>query len=122
MGNRERVGRAMELLGVAFCEIRRPTHDTTLSGQWQRKAVYAGENVDSDASTLFDVILDNWPHVFRDDLRAIGRSLLSEARSWRNDWAHNRTFSDPDADRALDTVERLLKLVDAPEGRRGRRV
>ena len=105
----------MELLGVALGQYvdRRMTQRSPVGGNW--KAVYAGENVDSDASTLISVILDNWPDIFRNDLRAIGRSLLSEARSWRNDWAHNRTFSDPDTDRALDTVERLLKLIDAPE-------
>src|SRR6202042_513760 len=38
----------------------------------------------------------------------------SEARIWRNDWSHNRHISDPDTDRALDTVERLLNFIDAP--------
>jgi hypothetical protein len=105
----------MELLGVALGRYvdQRMTQRSPVGGNW--RAAYSGENLDADASTLISVILDNWPQVFRDDLRAIGRSLLSEARTWRNDWAHNRAFSDPDTDRALDTVERLLRLIDAPE-------
>lgn len=34
-------------------------------------------------------------------------------REVRNTWAHNGTFSDDDAYRALDTGERLLKLIGA---------
>jgi hypothetical protein len=115
VSNRERVGRAIELLGVAlgrYVDLRM-TQRSPVGGNW--KAAYAGENVDSDASTLIGVVFDNWPIVFRDELRAFGRSLLTESRTWRNDWAHTRTFSDSDTDRALDTVERLLTLIGAPE-------
>lgn len=42
-----------------------------------------------------------------------GESFAIELREVRNNWAHNGTFSDDDAYRALDTGERLLKLVGA---------
>ena len=115
VGNRERVGRALELLGVALGRYvdRGMTRHSPAGGNW--KAAYAGENVDSDASTLISVILDNWQPVFRDDLRVPGRTFLSESRTWRNHWAHNNPYSDPDTDRALDTFERLLRLMDVPE-------
>ncbi|GAA4286600.1 DUF499 domain-containing protein [Georgenia daeguensis] len=48
--------------------------------------------------------------------RALGKAgdaYASELREVRNSWAHNGTFSDEDAYRALDTGERLLKLVGA---------
>jgi hypothetical protein len=107
----------MDLLGVALGRYvgRRMTQRSPVGvgGNW--KAAYAGQNVDSDASALIRVILENWPHVFRDDLKGNGRSWLGETQTCRNDWAHNRTFSDSETYRALDTVELFLKLIDAPE-------
>ena len=50
--------------------------------------------------------------------KAIGRAgetYASELREIRNTWAHNGTFTDDDAYRALDTGERLLKLIGASE-------
>lgn len=42
-----------------------------------------------------------------------GESFAIELREVRNNWAHNGTFTDDDAYRALDTGERLLKLIGA---------
>ncbi|HEX7097504.1 MAG TPA: DUF499 domain-containing protein, partial [Acidimicrobiales bacterium] len=44
-------------------------------------------------------------------------NLIGEVREWRNKWAHNVPFSHADAYRALDTIERLLDLIDANEAR-----
>lgn len=52
---------------------------------------------------------------FTDALGRAGETYASELRQTRNDWAHNQAFTDDDAYRALDTAERLLKLVGAPE-------
>ncbi|WP_286959336.1 DUF499 domain-containing protein [Arsenicicoccus sp. UBA7492] len=52
---------------------------------------------------------------FSDALGRAGETYASELRRVRNDWAHNGSFTDDDAYRALDTGERLLKLVGAPE-------
>ena len=52
---------------------------------------------------------------FNDTLGRAGETFASELREVRNTWAHNGTFSDDDAYRALDTGERLLKLVGATE-------
>jgi hypothetical protein len=105
----------MELLGAALGPYvdRRLTKRAPSGGNW--RALYASDNVDTDASTLIGVILDYWPNVFRDELHALGRCFLGEARHWRNHWAHNEPFSDADTNRALDTVERLLTLIDAQE-------
>ncbi|MGY4099564.1 Swt1 family HEPN domain-containing protein [Nocardia sp. R16R-3T] len=48
--------------------------------------------------------------------KALGRAAATyanELREVRNTWAHNGAFSDDDAYRALDTGERLLKLIGA---------
>ena len=43
-----------------------------------------------------------------------GEAFASELREVRNDWAHNnKIFTDDDAYRALDTGERLLRLINA---------
>jgi predicted AAA+ superfamily ATPase len=50
---------------------------------------------------------------FSQTLGKAGESFAIELREVRNTWAHNGTFSDDDAYRALDTGERLLKLIGA---------
>ena len=52
---------------------------------------------------------------FNQALGRTGESFASELREVRNDWAHNSPFSDDDAYRALDTGERLLRLVGAAQ-------
>jgi predicted AAA+ superfamily ATPase len=115
LSNRDRVGNALELLARAFGPYidRRMTKKSPVGGNW--KAAYADVNVDEDPSAQISVVLDNWQAVFRDELRSTGRNLVGEARDWRNKWAHNEPFSRDDAYRSLDTIERLLALIDAPE-------
>jgi predicted AAA+ superfamily ATPase len=50
---------------------------------------------------------------FDQTLGRSGETFASELREVRNEWAHNGTFTDDDAYRALDTGERLLKLIGA---------
>ncbi|MEO9096545.1 MAG: Swt1 family HEPN domain-containing protein [Microbacteriaceae bacterium] len=45
---------------------------------------------------------------FDQALGKAGKSYAIEVREVRNTWAHNGTFTDDDAYRALDTTERLL--------------
>ena len=56
-----------------------------------------------------------WGEVFRQILGKTERSLVNEILSVRNRWAHQEPFSSDDAYRALDSVERLLSAVSAPE-------
>lgn len=51
---------------------------------------------------------------FGESLGRAGEFYASELREVRNTWAHNGSFTDDDAYRALDTGERLLRLVAAP--------
>lgn len=53
---------------------------------------------------------------FDEALGKAGKSYAMELREYRNRWAHHgSTFSDDDAYRALDTGERLLRLVGAAQ-------
>lgn len=44
------------------------------------------------------------------------RNLAGEARDIRNKWAHRTAFNFDDAYRALDTIERLLRIIGDPVG------
>ncbi len=70
---------------------------------------------DWDVSALFKLMLDTWNDVFRQTLGNSDRSLVFEMRDWRNDWAHQERFNSDDTDRALDSAERLLTAVSAPQ-------
>ena len=50
---------------------------------------------------------------FNSSLGRVGETFASELREVRNTWAHNGTFTDDDAYRALDTGERMLRLIGA---------
>ncbi|WP_193376452.1 Swt1 family HEPN domain-containing protein [Mycobacterium sp. UM_CSW] len=50
---------------------------------------------------------------FNKTLGKAGESFAIELREVRNNWAHNGMFTDDDAYRALDTGERLLRLIGA---------
>jgi predicted AAA+ superfamily ATPase len=105
----------MDLLGVALAPYvdRRMTKKSTMGGNWV--AQYQAENLKSDPSALISVVLDHWQTVFRDELKSTGRNLIGEVRDWRNKWAHQEPFSHDDAYRALDSVERLLAMIDAAQ-------
>lgn len=51
---------------------------------------------------------------FDDAIGRVGQGYSKELREARNDWAHNKSFSDDDAYRCLDTAERLLTSIGAP--------
>lgn len=61
---------------------------------------------------IANVLKPGW-FPFSDALDRQGESYASELREVRNTWAHNGSFTDDDAYRALDTGERLLRLIAA---------
>src|SRR4029077_132941 len=68
-----------------------------------------------DVAALIKLMWESWNDVFRRTLGHAERSLVSELRDWRNKWAHQEPFSGDDADRALDSIARLLTAVSAPQ-------
>lgn len=69
-----------------------------------------------DVSPLLKLMWDSWNDVFGKTLGRAERSLITELRDARNNWAHQASFSSDDTDRALDSIARLLAAVSAPEG------
>jgi predicted AAA+ superfamily ATPase len=121
--NHERVGKALDLFrnGIAPYvdrEIKAAIQAGALSGQ-AVKGFLEDPNLSErsigewDVSPLMKLMWDTWNDVFKRTLSFSQRSLVSEIRDWRNKWAHQQAFSSDDADRALDSMERLLTAVSA---------
>lgn len=66
-----------------------------------------------DQLALFKVMNVCWDDAFRDVLGRTDRSMVNELVEVRNKWAHNEKFSYDDAERALDTMRRLMDSISA---------
>src|SRR5438093_10700131 len=122
--NQERVGKAMDLLRAGLA----PFVEREFKSQHQAQAVeaarrYFGDDrtvgkkpiVEWDVAALLKLMWDAWNDVFGRTLGRAERSLVQELRDFRNKWAHQEPFSSDDADRALDSMSRLLTAVSAPQ-------
>ena len=122
--NQERVGKAMEFLQQGLT----PFVEREFSGADKAQATsqalrYMGEDriagkkplAEWDVAGLLKVMWEAWNDVFGKTLGRAERSLVQELRDWRNKWAHQEPFSSDDADRALDSMARLLTSVSATQ-------
>jgi predicted AAA+ superfamily ATPase len=122
--NHERVGKALELLkdGLGpFVEreiknifgVRAVAEINRILGDDRQTANQSVKNWDSAALLRF--MWDGWNEIFRKTLGQAERSLVSELRDVRNNWAHQQAFSGDDAYRALDSIGRMLSAISAPQ-------
>ncbi len=122
--NQERVGKAMDLLRAGLA----PFVEREFKSQHQAQATeaarrYFGDDrvvgkkpiADWDVAALLKVMWAAWNDVFGRTLGRAERSLVQELIDFRNKWAHQEPFSSDDADRALDSMARLLTAVSAIE-------
>ena len=123
--NHERVGKALDLLKAGLG----PFVGRELQGAVKAQRVGAaalrpfvddpkvGERpvAEWDAAALLKLMWDTWNDVFRAILGPAERGFVGELRGHRNRWAHQEPFSGDDAYRALDTANRLLAAVSAPQ-------
>ena len=124
--NHERVGKGLELLRAGLepfvqRELKRAVHAGDVD-EYRLRQILSDSGPrrlpsDSDVQVLLRVMWDTWNEVFREILGHSDRSLVSELRDHRNNWAHQQPFSSDDAYRALDSVHRLLTSVSAPQVR-----
>ncbi|MFG1363446.1 Swt1 family HEPN domain-containing protein [Xanthobacter versatilis] len=125
MTNQERVGKAMDLLRGGLAPfVEREVQSAVKAGTVRMDAVrrFAEDPMlgnkpiaQWDVAGLLKLMWETWNDVFRRTLGFAERSLVSELRDVRNKWAHQNPFSSDDADRALDSMGRLLTAVSAPE-------
>ena len=115
--NHERVGKALDLLKGGLG----PFVERELKNVYKEKALaeaqrfITSERLDAkkpfaswDAAVQLKLMWAAWNDVFRHTLGKAERSLVQELTDVRNKWAHQEPFSGDDADRALDSMTRLL--------------
>jgi predicted AAA+ superfamily ATPase len=123
--NYERVGKALELLreGLApFVERELKAEYgkywiTSVTANWPHDLVWNSDTDEPhlDCALLLRIMWEQWNQVFRKTLGQAERTLVSELRDTRNAWAHQNAFSSDDTYRALDSTERLLISISAPQ-------
>ncbi|MDR1512415.1 MAG: DUF499 domain-containing protein [Propionibacteriaceae bacterium] len=124
LSHRDRVGKGFELLAEGLADavdqvMARVFHSEKWNEVW---AVREAQNrggapqtlAKTDPAVMLRAVTEHGPG-FRDVLSRTHQAFASELRQTRNDWAHNEPFSADDAARALDTMERLLVAVSAPD-------
>jgi predicted AAA+ superfamily ATPase len=131
--NYERVGKAMELLKDGLIPFVERELKSQYAQQWIEEAKTSVSDAQSklfvtkdkpqwDIASILSVIWNKWELVFRKTLGRAERSIVSELREVRNKWAHQNPFSGDDTDRALDSAERLLSAVSAPQADEVRKI
>ena len=129
--NHERVGKALDLLKTGLAPfVEREFKNLYAVRALAEARRFQGEDrllatkklAAWDATALLKLMWEAWNDVFRRTLGHAERSLVSELRDARNKWAHQEPFSSDDADRALDSAERLLTAVSASQADEVRKV
>ena len=126
MTNQERVGKAMELLRAGLAPfVEREVQSAVKAGTVRMDAVrrFAEDPMlgnkpiaQWDVAGLLKLMWETWNDVFGRTLGRAERSLgAASCATVRNKWAHQDPFSSDDADRALDSMGRLLAAVSAPQ-------
>lgn len=134
LSNRDRIGKMFEVMAPAlddFIATVIGAEDPALGAGWVKLVQAKDVKNGAPATKVYDpldqhmqlrMLSENitgqyrqgW-YPFNDVLSRTQQSYASELRDVRNSWAHNGSFTDDDAYRALDTAERLLAAVNAPE-------
>lgn len=66
-----------------------------------------------DVHSILKLMWQRWNEVFREKLGQSERNYISELMTARNDWAHQKAFTNDDAQRVADTATRLLEATGA---------
>lgn len=118
----ERVTDALDLLTAGLAPFVEQRLTAVYGKDWVRfargsfrddRGRATDDRIDWDAHSLLMVMWDQWNKVFRDTLSHQDRSLVSELREFRNQWAHQQSFDFDDTYRVLDSVCRLLGSAEA---------
>ncbi|MFT3835286.1 MAG: Swt1 family HEPN domain-containing protein [Micropruina sp.] len=134
LSNRDRIDRMFTVLAPALDDFIASVigqGDKALGAVWaslvekrdNQKQIYGKSYDPLDPQLQFRMLTEGaitstfkpgW-YPFNKAIGRAGETYASELREIRNTWAHNGTFTDDDAYRALDTGERLLKLIGASD-------
>lgn len=118
---RQYVFEGMELLPDALTPFVEKRLESSVRGHWQIEVVQrvqglkpnaAGE-VAWDQQGLLKTMMAFWKESFGTVLGHPERSYVSELLDVRNKLSHNETFTYDDAERALDSMRRLMESISA---------
>jgi ribonuclease-3 len=126
LNNRDAIGKCLELLSQGLYPYVEQKMRLVYGNQWLTQA---GQCLSSDTnlkrnpetslkqdiSSLLYVMTKRWDKVFKSHLSYVEKAFASEIIDIRNKWAHNIPFSTKDAERAIDTIHRLLQAIEAEE-------
>ena len=122
--NRDKVDAALKLLNQGVLPFIEREMQSAYGEAWRANAWETLDHrarpsdptkVNWDTTTILSVLWSQWNAVFRNVLGHAERSLVSEIRQHRNDWAHQKAFSTDDTYRVMDSIVRLLTAVSAGE-------
>ncbi|HXF63064.1 MAG TPA: Swt1 family HEPN domain-containing protein, partial [Caldilineaceae bacterium] len=125
--NRDRIAQMLELLQSGLRPFVEREMKAEYKQAWLKQAGYSLRDFDPDdphfdVHALLVLMWEQWNAVFSKTLGHAERSLVSELRNVRNDWAHQKQFSTDDTYRALDSGVRLLNAVSASEAQQVERM
>lgn len=120
---RQYVFEGMELLPEGLTPFVEKRLESSLSGHWQVEVVQriqglrpnANGSVAWDQQALLKVMFVFWKEAFSTVLGHSERSYVSELLEVRNKLSHNEAFTYDDAERALDSMRRLMEAISAGE-------
>lgn len=118
---RQYVYEGLELLPKALAPFVEKRLESSLSGPWQVQVLerISGLRPNSngavawDQAALLKTMMAFWKEAFASVLGHSERSYVSEILDVRNKHAHNENFTYDDAERALDTMRRLMEAISA---------
>lgn len=124
--NHERIAIAFDLLVLGVQPFVEEQLKETFGDRWMDAArtSFRDRNGNGNAALRWDahsvmtVMWDQWNAVFRRRLSHGDRSLVSELRTFRNQWAHQGHFDFDDTYRILDSAHRLLQSCKSPQADR----
>src|SRR5690625_2864349 len=120
---RQYVFEGMELLPEALIPFVEKRLESSLTGHWQLQVVERVQGlrpnsqgeVGWDQQGLLKAMMFFWREAFAAVLGHSERSYVSELLEVRNRLSHNETFTYDDAERALDSMRRLMEAISAGE-------
>jgi predicted AAA+ superfamily ATPase len=120
---RQYVFEGMELLPAALIPFVEKRLESSLKGHWQVQVLEklpslrpnSNGEVGWDQAALFNAMDRFWGEAFKTVLGRAERALVNELSDVRNKLSHNETFSYDDAERALDSMRRLMEAISAGE-------
>lgn len=132
LSNKERVGRVLDIMTSGLAPFVLREYRMRFRDDWLREidaalSTHAFElprealaDVKSlldalDAQNTLNLMIRNWREAFQDKLGHIGRNYVGELYNARNEWAHQKAFTNDEAYRVADTAVRLLKMISAAD-------